>query len=157
RLADVLDGPGGGAPRGGELLEVLAVGPGVGVDQVGDLYALHLGERIDMAAAPAVEPGDAEPDRVVGPDHPARRLGPTDGEPDTGRGGQRLTEELTTTLMRHDPWLLKGVGAGRRSPTRRPIMGDAEDDSQRPVFISSGPPPSGPGDGRRSGRRPRHT
>ena len=83
-----------------DLLEPLLVRPGVGIDQVDDLDARHLDELADVGAASPVEPGHGDPDRVVGADDPARRLGPADrkARPHPG-GGQGSIHELATTQV----------------------------------------------------------
>ena len=75
----------------------------------------------DPASGEGVRPTrDADPDGVIGPNHPARRLRPADGKPGPGRGGQRLSEELTTTLTRHEPGLPRCMFNGRT--TGRPAF-----------------------------------
>ena len=95
--ADVLDRLGRAAAALGDRLDVLRVRRGVGVDQVGDLDPLHLAERADVRAAPAVQAGDADADGVVGADDPARRFRPADRKAgsDAGRD-HRMIQELTT-------------------------------------------------------------
>ena len=48
----------------------------------------------------SVEPGHGKPDRVVGPDDPARRFGPADREPGPHPGGSHGSiHELATTQV----------------------------------------------------------
>ena len=52
----------------------------VGIDQVGDFHALHVGILADMRPAPAVDPGHRHADLVVGPQDSAGRFGAGDHE-----------------------------------------------------------------------------
>ena len=99
--ADVLHGGRRPAALLLDLVEPLLVRPRVGIDQVRDLDARHHSTNsTDVFAASAVEPGHGETDRVVGPDDPARRLGPADrkARPHPG-GSQGSIHELATTQV----------------------------------------------------------
>src|SRR5205807_72784 len=77
-LADVLDHLGLLAAPAGDLLQPRAIGARVGVDEVSNLYALHARPLPDMGAAPAVQAGDGDVDRVVGTQDTAGRFGSRD-------------------------------------------------------------------------------
>ncbi len=66
-------------------------GARVGIDEIGDLHALHAREGADMRIAPAMQSGDAQADDFVGPEHAARRFGA--GHGDRRGGGKRILNE----------------------------------------------------------------
>ena len=80
RLADVLHALGRVAAFGLTCLVRLVVGAAVGIDQVGDLDVLHVGERVDVAGAAAVDAGHAQANPVVGPEDLARGIGAGNGK-----------------------------------------------------------------------------
>ena len=94
RLADVLEALGLRAALVLDLLDAVGEQAAVRIDQVRDLDAGDLQELADVVAAAAADAGHAEADRVVGPQHVARRLRAGDGERGRHAGGRRLTKEL---------------------------------------------------------------
>src|SRR5207247_1107026 len=105
-LADVLNTLGRREVLAGERAQVLGVGAGVGVDEVGDLHVLHAGPGTHVASAAAVESGDGDADGVVGAEHAAGGLGAGDGYQGAGAGG---LEEVTASRERHGESSFVGV------------------------------------------------
>ena len=66
----------------------------VGVDQVRDLHVLEAEVLVDVGVPLPVDAGHADADRVVGPEHPAGRLGAGDRE-------QRKTEPAAAAVLRN--------------------------------------------------------
>ena len=90
------------AAVGLDLMDAIVKGPGVGIDQISDGHRGHLHVLIDMRPAPAVEPGDRDPDRIIRTDDPSRRPRSPDGKPRAGHGHRSIQELATTQIaLRH--------------------------------------------------------